>query len=726
MLARMRINNTATSTDIKFRILATILLILLVGIGGYAAFVKAPFAFGFGDNGLFHAFGHWIRNGEVFMRDFIHFRTPGPYYYYAFVQSILGDTFLATSTAILAEAYVFQIAASFFLALAASKALWSRPSLMLAFCTGLIFLFVPPIFQLRTAVPTLALALYLFSLTEKAHVKQHRFLFLTGFTLGISYWFGQEIFVFLALSIAAAEFSAFMGSTASRAYRIFLLASGVAVTIVPGLVALAAAGVDLGQYLYNTIYYAFVIQPHGMDTSFPHLNSTTIVFYVWFWVLIGSIAILAYCDRLFHPAAVALTSYTCLRMISALGRADILHLWFSISEVFIIFPVSIGLLLWPRFRVKQISNAAATAFIMVWPKLNARKTAHAATAALIAAILFRIGMKGHASILLAIPLLLVFFSYRTQRLGEFTKTDELFTQPLPINGGKAVISSLIGCAAAFAFTYPHSMGQLKSITEAGSSPIRQPVLGVQLPPEGAIEMGVVRKFIADRGAKNIFSYPIRPEFYAFVPHHGTRFVEFEPQTTKEDISSAISDLVKSRPTIVIRDLDQVADLSPVVHELSDFIMSNYQSTEIAYGMHKLELMELRGSSIPMRRLFDHSYEFNTARKDVFSGMRQVATNSTVLVIEIIQNEGIFKFSPGSENVFRARIYPEPGASRIGKVELTRGKHSLVKRVSISDGLVDIPIPAGNDPIEIRLRSADKSKMVLWEDPIILNIAHAQP
>lgn len=365
---------------------------------------------------------------------------------------------------------------------------------------------------------------------------------------------------------------------------------------------------------------------------------------------------------------------------------------------------------------------------MYWPKPNAYQITSAVSTALISGILFLIAIKGHASILLVVPLSLVIFSYITRILIKSTPTVRcLLTETKPISERKAVVSCLVGCFVAFAFTYPHSINQLRFTNSVRSILVKEPVLGVNLPPEGVIEAATVRKFITEHNAKNIFSYPIRPEYYAFAPAHGTTVVEFESQTTKDEIATAISDLGRSRPTVVIRDLNQVADLSSVVQELSDFIMSHYRSTGIVNGVHKLELMELSDSQHPMRRLFDHAYEFNEARKNVFAGMRQVPTssavNSTVLVIAILQNEGVFRFASGAENVLRVKIYPEPGASPIGEVEISRGKNSVVKRLSTKDGLVYIPLPAGNEQIEIHLRSAEKGKQVLWEDPIIIGVAH---
>ena len=143
---------------------ATFLILLFFIIMGCAiSYHKAPFAFGSGDHTLFHAFGHWIANGEVFTKDFIHFRTPGPYYYYGIMQHFFGQTFLITSTSLLMEAHVFQMVASFFLTLVITKAIWGKYSLSMATAIGLFFLAAPPIYQLRTALPVISLSFYILS-----------------------------------------------------------------------------------------------------------------------------------------------------------------------------------------------------------------------------------------------------------------------------------------------------------------------------------------------------------------------------------------------------------------------------------------------------------------------------------------------------------------------------------------------------------------------------------
>ena len=325
---------------------ATFLILLFFIIMGCAiSYHKAPFAFGSGDHTLFHAFGHWIANGEVFTKDFIHFRTPGPYYYYGIMQHFFGQTFLITSTSLLMEAHVFQMVASFFLTLVITKAIWGKYSLSMATAIGLFFLAAPPIYQLRTALPVISLSFYILSFTASQQLKNNIYIICSGMALGLSFWFGQELFIFLSISIIVAEFSAGNSHpTKDRVLRILILGSLALLVVISGLLYFYFKGVELKTFLYNTLYYAFFIQPTGMDTPFPSFDKSSLIYYIWIFYFISSVTILSLSKQLYSPVGIVFTAYTSLRLISMFGRVDILHLMFSISEIVIMGMISLKLL----------------------------------------------------------------------------------------------------------------------------------------------------------------------------------------------------------------------------------------------------------------------------------------------------------------------------------------------------------------------------------------------
>lgn len=683
---------------------ALCLLIILAVLGAAVSAAKAPFAFGAaGDHALFHAFGHWIASGDVFIRDFIHFRTPGPYYYYGLVQTILGQTYFATSFALLSEAHIGQALASFFLALAASRVFWGRASLLLAFLTGLMFVAFPPIYQFRTAVPALTLAVYLFTLykRDKTQLEQPSALFGTGCLLGLTYWFGQEIFVFLALAITVAEFSAFNVKSAKLlAQRAMWLALGSLLLILPGIIYFAFAGVDLGEYFYITLYYAFFIQPKGMDTPFPPLALANLVFYLWLGVYVASAAIFALRGKLFTPAAIVFFSYVGLRLISMLGRADVLHLLFSISELFILMPIAV-LVLWRRENV--VNHVVPAIAVLV----------------IFTAVLW-VGIHGKSSILLLIPFVLLGLSYlQKKRNTEDLTTGGRYTSNPHSNFTS--MASLLGAALVIIFTYPFSFDSPSASFHAFKRNADDTLLGVQVAGARKAEQEAVQKIIADRNVTSILSYPVRAEFYSFAPHHGTRYVEFAPQTTAADVKDAIADMKKNAPGLIVKDLDQASSLSPILHELSNYISSAYVPLTILQINTHLEILIPRDQYQSTARFFDNAYTFNQDRTQVTAGMRTYSDGHTTVVVAINREIGTFKFTMPSAEFVEARIYPEPGAASTGVVEIIRDEESVEQTISVRDGLTKISIPQGDGPITIRLRSGEPGKAVLWDDPKIVGV-----
>lgn len=681
--------------------LAKLLLLvsIIVVLGIAASFATAPFLFSAtGDHALFHAFGHWIANGDVFIRDFIHFRTPGPYYYYALVQSVLGHSYFATSFALLFEAHVAQSVASFFLALAASRVFWGRASLLLAFVVGLLVVALPPIYQFRTAIPALALALYLFSLFkgDKEHFDKPAALFGTGCLLGLSYWFGQEVFVFLALSIAVAELSVYERKrTKSVAIRALFLIFGVAIVIAPGLIYFASVGVNLKEYFYITFYYAFFVQPKGMDIPFPTLSIQNSIFYVWLAIYVLGAALFALRGKLFTPAGIVFFSYIGLRLISMLGRADTLHLLFAISELFILLPVGV-LLYWQSRKEAQRYSSAIVVLLTL-------------------SVIIFFGVNGKSSALLLIPFVLL-------AIGVFQNRKEVLSPghhlKYPATGysGYMGMASVLGGALVMLFTYPFSFDSPNTTLHAFNKVVQNKVLGVQVTIARKNELEAVRDIIQQRKASSIFSYPVRAEFYSFASKHGTRYVEFAPQTTESDVDAAIRDLKKNKPEIVVKDLDQAASLSPILHKLSDYISSAYTAITILEINSKIEILVPRDVPQSVSRFFDSAYTYNLDRTQVTAGLRSYGEGRSVLVLAVNRGVGTFVFNLPSAEYAEVKVYPEPGAATTGQVEVIRGEAVIRKVVSVSDGVVRVPVPAGTGEVRVQLQSAEPGKAVLWEDP----------
>ncbi|MDE1182976.1 hypothetical protein [Paraburkholderia sp.] len=692
--------SSAERTHAPAAIKVFLTLCLLVACGIAASIGKAPFTFGSGDHALFHAFGHWIAGGQVFTRDFIHFRTPGPYYYYALVQTLMGDRFVSTSFALLAEAHVGQVIGSFFLALAVSKAFWNRASLGLAFCTGVLFLITPPIYQLRTAIPALCLALYIFSLVARPNegLSQLARLGIVGVVLGMCFWFGQEVFLFLSLAIAAAEFSAYRRYTFKQAFgRLVIIAIGALTPILLGLLYFYSAGVDIRQFLYNTTYYAFFIQPKGMDLPFPPFRFQNAIYYVWLLTYIFAAFAFTLRRKLFHPAAIALIAYTGLRLISMLGRADFLHLLFSISELFILLPVSLFLLV--GVRREDIVRRFVPALLV----------------AIFFAVVLRIGTHGSASVLLIIPFVLFGLSYVTFFGGS---TDPLVSRMAVPSLASMWAASLAGFLWIFALGYPTTWGTFTFDYDSYQYKPANAFSGVQMSPQRKLELEAVQQEIATRHAQMIFSYPIRAEYYAFTQLHATRFIEFAPQTTPTDVANAIADLQKSRPTLVFRDLVQVAGLSPQLHDLSNYIMTNYTPVRVLQYDTNLEIMVPKAKPSLVNRFYDNVYTYNKNHKAVEALLRPDEEGKTMLILGVNAGSAVFRFPSCEDCVVQIRVHDVQRAATEGDVTIVRDGKSVTKTLSVNDNVVQLPVPAGTGEIEVDLKSHDPQRPVFWRDPML--------
>lgn len=675
--------------------LATFLILLFFIIMGCAiSYHKAPFAFGSGDHTLFHAFGHWIANGEVFTKDFIHFRTPGPYYYYGIMQHFFGQTFLITSTSLLMEAHVFQMVASFFLTLVITKAIWGKYSLSMATAIGLFFLAAPPIYQLRTALPVISLSFYILSFTASQQLKNNIYIICSGMALGLSFWFGQELFIFLSISIIVAEFSAGNSHpTKDRVIRILILGSLALLVVISGLLYFYFKGVELKTFLYNTLYYAFFIQPTGMDTPFPSFDKSSLIYYIWIFYFISSVTILSLSKQLYSPVGIVFTAYTSLRLISMFGRVDILHLMFSISEIVIMGMISLKLL------------------VSCLNKINKKIIISTFFISSVTIFVICVAINGKSSVLLVLPFVFAVMSYYAHTNIDKEKNIS-YLNPM---------FAIIGLSIAIFALYPLSTNAIKFSYNTFLITPKDTFLGVQLSKPTLKEFRDVENIINVENPEIIFSYPIRAEYYALTNKHATRFIEFAMQTTPDDVTGAINDLKIKRPEIVIQDLEQTANLSPILFRLSNFISMNYTPIKILDSNNKLEIYKLKKESPNFIRLFDNVYTYNPDHTYTTAGLRTLDNGSIVPVIASNVGESRFIINESAKSV-TLQIYPEPNTSSVGIVTIKRGQNLLTREINIKEGEVRVNVPDGIGKTEILLKSNQSGVPVLWLNPRVeLNI-----
>ena len=682
-------------------VLAT--LAALVILGGLLAWHKSAFTFGLGDQALFHAFGRWILDGEVYIRDFIHFRTPGPYYFYAALQGLLGSEFRTTSFALVLEAQVAQTAAGFLLGWAATRAVWGRGSLAVAAVCGVAFLVLPPIFQLRTALPAVALAAYLLALTAATPVLERRWLMAVGALLGLGYWFGQELFVFLSWTLFCVEVGVRRDRPAAIVTRLLILAaSGLAIILVP-LALLAAAGMNVGDYLYYTFIYAFFIQPTGMDLPFPPLSWQTLVFYVVFVQLAAAAAIFALAGRLGQPVVVALLAFASIRMISALGRSDVLHLVFSVSEAVVVLPLMLLVL-----REVRLSGR--------W------RLAVAAGGGL--ALVFAVGVLMSSKALLLAPVVLALLGrFGPWLIGAMPATASTpVTPPRPMGALVAAVVSLILVLVAF-HPYPERTIRF-GVSAMRTAPV-DPLQGVQLQPLVRTELAGIAGHVARLNADSLFSFPIRPDLHALAPHHPTRLTFFEPQTTAAEYAAVFAELQAAPPPLAVQDLVQTAALSPFVYPLADFIGSHYAVTASVRGASVLEVLTPRPRPVAQRRLFDRLYLGNPERDPVIGfAFAASAVDGPEEPVLHVRRAARFPFEPGPERALVLGLEADAAGAAAARLTLSRDGITAEHWLDAGTGPLILPLPDGTGPLEVVLYPGDDGRPGLWRNPILTTAPEA--
>ncbi|MBK1625392.1 hypothetical protein [Afifella marina] len=687
---------------------ALFLLLCILSVGVAFAWAKSIYSFQFGDQALFHNFARWINHGEIYIRDFIHFRTPGSYYYLALGQRLFGETFRATSFSILLEPYLFQIAASFALAIAATRALLGRASFAIAVFVAATFLFLTPIFQLRTAIPALALAAYLMTMGGTTPRADRAWSLAAGVLLGLTYWVGQEVFILLAWVIFWVELAARKEPFRERLVRLVWIAGSSFAVLAAGIGALALQGMPVGEYLYYTSIYALFIQPVGMDLPFPPFAIENFVYYIFFLeiALIGALFVLS--GVFAEPASIAFMSYAILRMVSALGRSDYLHLVFSISELVVLTPIAIAMIWARRGEVARAID---------WR--SPRRLAEALVVALAILTLFAAAIWTSSMVLLLAPPLLC--------LGTWLQGSPAPARDRAASALTNLAAGVIGLGAMVAVFYPNSTAAFRFGTDAlfYSVPSRPLIGGVQFRPDQDQELRGVEAFFEEHRPQRIFSYPIRPVYYAFAAEHATRLTYLEPQTTDAEVAGLISDLEIAPADAIVQDVGQMLRARPVLYPLADYIASNYRTVRFNREGRLLELRLLRDEVRPTMRLMDRYRQLageNRGRVGFRAidgaGAGAAAGDGEDDARLVLNAKGRIshRLAVADDWVFTTALLECPDCAREADVELMRGENVTRMRLVAGAAADSIPMPAGTGPVTVIFQPSAEGKTAAWIDP----------
>ncbi len=667
-----------------------VLTVTVTFIGSLAAYLLHDQALDLGDSSTFYSFAENLASGEAIYKDFIHFRTPGSYFLFALFIKLFGEQQASVNLALQFELYVlypltFLVAAIIFYR-QQRRAAWY----VVASLAGLAL--IPPIAQLRAGFALLAVVCYIaIWQTQKL---DKRWLLAAGIFTGISFGFGQETALMALVVIAAGELVRWPGLKAFLE-RLKYLAGGAVLGVLP-LLLYTAIFSNLGNFLYYVTYYSFVLQPAGMNTPFPPFDLDFFIYYMPFF-LYGLCFLVLFVHRTFGKAEALLLSFGIVRLITMLGRVDIGHLLFSISEIFIIMPWFL-----PNIRQVDMTRRRVRAFI---PYLVGY------------IILCWLAMRVSSAFLAAMPFLIVLAVTRRpapskQKISEWT-----------------TLNSYLALGATFAIMVfmllPLFRSTLKSLkheaTTHGMAADR--VSGVKVDPDTKHVIEAITAAVEPLNPRTIFSFPIQAYFYKLAPEHGARYMTFEPQTTNAEQDAAIEDLKRTKPEVIIFDPMQAESLSASVGKISNYITSNYITKQEVVNRHMLWVMVPKESAAREEKLIYQVYEKNTNAQ--VKGIQYLDMGLRDTLIQYAQ-----------------QTHYEFDTAGGGYVELAVTRNEAIENNRLSDcGLVSIKYEDGSMDssqvcvanAEIRLPfSADRGRAqltleregelpIVWNDPEIVGL-----
>jgi hypothetical protein len=507
--------------------------------------------FNFEDQSTFFTFGRNILHGEVIYKDFIHFRTPGFYFLSAAFQWVFGQT-LGTEQLLLAlESYVLSPLLLCLAAWLITRRRWVAVGL------GLIATVLPGVLQLRAGLALLAVATYVVAQTAATSRDRHRWLFVSGLFVGLTFVFGQETGILTACVLGLCELR-FSRTLPLLIRRVRSLALGAGAALLP-LVVYVVVFSDVRNFLYYVFKYALVIQPTGMNLPYPHLVPPTqynVMFYVPFLVLLAAFAVFYLADDL-NVINLPVLVLATVRMVTALGRADEGHLIFALPEILLLIPLAAASIHKMKLSAERLWMLAVWSIAIVCSFWGATT-------------------KG-SFVIVGAALVYVFASLRS-------RAD--YDGISPVFSGEAVALTITGWTmVVLAFIFPiynFAKAPLQVGWQRHFGPDKQHVTpahwvsGVPIAGAEFQEVDAISRLVDRFHPTVLFSYPVQPFYYSLVPRHAARFMTFEPQTTPEEEAEAIADLKRNKPQLVILDVLQAQAWDKSVGRINEYVRENYK------------------------------------------------------------------------------------------------------------------------------------------------------
>lgn len=221
----------------------------------------------------------------------------------------------------------------------------------------------------------------------------------------------------------------------------------------------------------------------------------------------------------------------------------------------------------------------------------------------------------------------------------------------------------------------------------------------------------------------LFSFPIEPFYYSLVPHHASRFLTYEFQTTGQEQTETISDLEKNKPQMVIFDMLQAEGLSGSVNRISDYVTTHYRTVQSVSVINYLKMMVPRDVPVLEQHLAFHIYQNNYRDKKTIDGYH--IDNHDGTITDGIIMRGVssrFNLAIDQSAVLIAGVTAEPGSTdvseRCGQITIQAASANISRRVCASDGQqsIDLAEFVGRAAMITLTRLSDLP--IVWIDPTI--------
>ena len=280
--------------------------------------------------------------------------------------------------------------------------------------------------------------------------------------------------------------------------------------------------------------------------------------------------------------------------------------------------------------------------------------------------------------------------------------------------------------------YPHTYNAIRQIYDASRIPPLPPHTmtgGVVFPLSARKEIQAVTQFFAEQRPKTLFSFPIRPLYYAFTPHHATSIIGFEPQTTAQEIAKTLRELEQHKPDIVLLDINQMVALSHPLAPIADYITGHYQLVKIlnkhnTLGFY-LPLEHARKQQLLAYHLFADSHNYGSGSYFLAAALpEEESIDDVVLAIQQTGRHLYFKTQGTEQYHLKLRLRASPTDAKSCADVIIHTAQETQHTICADDGIVKIPFTgrAGQES-EIVLKLRDSSA-VTWINPLITTLTAA--